>query len=82
MYKRQAYINFTKDLIMNDFVLLAQPQDIVVEIVEDIKITNVLLQKLQFLKDEGYVLALDDYTGDPAFQRLLPYMDIVKVRCV
>lgn len=76
---RPAYINFTKDLIMNDFVLLAQPQDIVVEIVEDIKITNVLLQKLQFLKDEGYVLALDDYTGDPAFQRLLPYMDIVKV---
>lgn len=76
---RPAYVNFTKDLIMNDFVLLAQPQDIVVEIVEDIKVTNVLLQKLKFLKDEGYVLALDDYTGDPAFQRLLPYMDIVKV---
>lgn len=76
---RPAYVNFTKDLIMNDFVLLAQPQDVVVEIVEDIKVTNILLQKLKFLKSEGYVLALDDYTGDPAFNRLLPYMDIVKV---
>ncbi|MEG0780667.1 MAG: EAL domain-containing protein, partial [Oscillospiraceae bacterium] len=76
---RPAYINFTKDLILNDFVLLTKPQEIVVELTEDIRVTNILLQKLQFLKDEGYVLALDNYSGEPAFDRLLPYADVLKV---
>lgn len=77
--RKPAYVNFTENLIMNDFVLLARPQEVVVEILESVKATDALLNKLEGLKKQGYVLALDDYTGDSSFDRMLPYIDILKV---
>lgn len=74
-----AYVNFTENLILNDFVLLANPQEVVVELLEDIQISNDLLEKLRVLKEQGYVLALDDYCGDSSFDPVLPYIDILKV---
>lgn len=77
--RKLAYVNFTQNLILNDFVLLAKPKEIVVELLEDLRVNDLLLEKLQGLKERGYVLALDDYDGDPAFDPVLPYIDILKV---
>lgn len=77
--RKLAYVNFTQNLILNDFVLLAKPQEVVVELLEDIQVTDQILEKLAYLKEKGYVLALDDYTGDPSFDPMLPYIDILKV---
>lgn len=74
-----AYVNFTQNLIVNDFVLLAKPQEVVVELLEDVCVNDALLEKVEHLKELGYVLALDDYFGDPAYDRLLPFIDILKV---
>lgn len=74
-----AYVNFTQNLILNDFVLLAKPQEVVVELLEDIQITQALLEKVRSLKEKGYILALDDYFGDPSYDPVLPYIDILKV---
>jgi EAL and modified HD-GYP domain-containing signal transduction protein len=64
---------------LNDFVRLAKPQEVMVEILETVQITDALLDKLKELKNAGYQLALDDYTGEEHFQCLLPLVDIVKV---
>lgn len=77
--RKPAYVNFTQNLILNDFVLLAKPGEVVVELLEDIQPTDALLAKLEGLKERGYVLALDDYTGGSLFDRVLPYIDILKV---
>lgn len=74
-----AFINFTDSLIMSDFVHMVSPKEIVVEILEDAKITDDFVEKLTVLKDEGYRLALDDYTGAKRYDPLLPVVDIVKV---
>lgn len=74
-----AFVNFTDNLILNDFVRLANPKDIVVELLEDIEITSALIKKLEALKDLGYTIAIDDYTGDPRFNDILPFTDIIKV---
>ena len=74
-----AYINFTKQLILEDFALLLSPDEVVVEILEDTIVDEDILQKLSELKQKGYTIALDDYTGDGQYDRIMQYVDIIKV---
>ena len=76
---RPAFINFTKKLIMNDFAYLCNPDEIVVEIVEDVLVDDVFVTKIKELKEAGYKIAIDDYVGDESFDALIEYADIVKV---
>ena len=76
---KPAFINFTSDLIIDDLPMLASPQEIVVELLEDIEVTPEIIAKISKLKELGYTIALDDYIGDVAFDALLPYADILKV---
>ncbi|MGE4275686.1 MAG: EAL and HDOD domain-containing protein [Lawsonibacter sp.] len=74
-----AFINFTRNLIMDGFVEVTDPKEVIVEILEDVVVDADFLIQLKFLKDKGYTLALDDYVGNPKFKDVLPYVDIVKV---
>lgn len=76
---KPAFVNFTEELLLTDFPLLADPRDIVVELLEDVRITPEVIEKVRTLKEKGYTIALDDYTGDPGFDKILPYIDILKV---
>lgn len=76
---KPAFINFTEDLILEEFPLLADPKDIVVELLEDVKITPEVIEKVAKLKEQGYTIALDDYIDDSGFDKILPYIDILKV---
>ncbi len=76
---KPAFINFTEDLILEDFPLLANPNDVVIELLEDIKITPTVIEHVAKLKKLGYTIALDDYLGDYNFNNILPYIDILKV---
>lgn len=76
---RTAYINFTEGLLMDDFVLLADPKQVMIEILETVQISDRLIARLQELKERGYRLALDDYTGDSSFDEVLPLVDVIKV---
>jgi EAL and modified HD-GYP domain-containing signal transduction protein len=76
---RIAYVNFTEKLVLSDFVLLTDPRQITVELLESIPVTERLIRRLKELKERGYRLALDDYTGKPAFDPILPLIDVLKV---
>lgn len=76
---RVAYVNFTEKLVLSDFVLLTDPRQITVELLESIPVTERLVRRLKELKERGYRLALDDYTGNPAFDPILPLIDVLKV---
>lgn len=76
---KPAFINFTGDLILEEFPCLVDPGEIVVELLEDVKITPQLIEKISDLKKKGYTIALDDFVGLPCFEGILPYVDIVKV---
>lgn len=76
---KRAFINFTRDLLMNDFARLADPKEIVIEVMEKVQVDEALSDKLRELKRDGYTLALDNYTGALRFDRLLPLFEYVKV---
>ena len=74
-----AFINFTENLILENFPLLVDSKSVVVELLEDIKITPEIIANVIELKKKGYKIALDDYVGGSEFDEILPYADIVKV---
>lgn len=76
---KPAFINFTEELILDEFPLLAGSKEIVVELLEDIKVTSEIIEKVSTLKAQGYTIALDDYYGHSDFDKILPYIDILKV---
>lgn len=74
-----AYIHFTKNLILNDFVRLADPNEVVVEVMADITVDEMVTAKLEELRKLGYTLVLEDYDGHGQYNPILPLINIVRV---
>ncbi|MFY0639536.1 MAG: HDOD domain-containing protein [Bermanella sp.] len=72
-----AYINFTKKLIMD--LPSFDPENFVIEILENIEVDNELITALTKAKEQGSRLALDDFILDHNSAPLLHLVDIVKV---
>lgn len=74
---RPAFINFTEDLIRNQYIDYLPPGDIVVEILENVSCDAGVTERISELKSKGYTIALDDFTG--YFNELSELADIIKV---
>ncbi|MDT0604395.1 EAL and HDOD domain-containing protein [Thalassotalea castellviae] len=74
-----AYINFHAITLIRRFPNFLDPKKVVIEILEDLEISNKLVEAVKQLKEKGYTLALDDFDFDPKWDVLLPYIDIIKV---
>lgn len=74
-----AFINFDKVLINNDVALLLDKDKIVIEILENVVPDKAFMKKLKNLKEEGYILALDDFTLDYKYNEIVEIVDIIKV---
>lgn len=76
---KPAYMSFTKDLLLNDFARLVDPEEVVIEVPESVELDGALTEKLRELKKDGYTLALSNYTGDEKFDSVMPLFQTVKV---
>lgn len=74
-----AYINFSRDLLLDGTAEMMPPEQVVIEILEDVVPDDEVLQSVRSLKSLGYRFALDDFTGNKALAPLIPMVDIVKV---
>lgn len=75
--KHYAFINFSKRLLKEP---LAFPrQQLVIEVLEGQKIDSAMLHSLKVLREQGYIIALDDFTLTDETECLLAYADIVKL---
>ena len=74
-----AYINFHAITLIRRFPSFLDPKKVVIEILEDLDVTNKLIETVKLLKEKGYTLALDDFDFDKKWDVLLPYIDIIKV---
>lgn len=77
--RRPAYINFTRNLILNDFALLANPREIVIEVPGDIEVDSLLIDKLLELKRAGYSFSLKDYKRRGRFHQFTQLFDVIRV---
>lgn len=74
-----AFINFPRELLTEDLPTPADPQRIVVEVLEDIEPDEQLLSVLAALRQRGYRVALDDFDPTSNKEPLLGCADFVKV---
>jgi EAL and modified HD-GYP domain-containing signal transduction protein len=74
-----AYVNVTRDLLLQLGELPLSPNRVVLELVEDQVIDEALIDVVRGLVDSGFVLALDDFVYSPELEPLIDLAEIVKV---
>lgn len=75
----KAFINFSRALIENDIPMLLSEHNVVIELLEDIRPDYFFMNKLRYIKSQGYTIALDDFVAADLESELLDLADIVKV---
>lgn len=74
-----GFINFTLDTLLKKFPSMLPKEQVVVEILETVQPGKRLLAEVQSLKEQGYIVALDDYIHQPVWRHFYPYIDIIKI---
>lgn len=76
---RKAFINFTKETINSDMPNMFSNDILVVEILEDVIPDDDFIKQCKLLKNQGYVLALDDFDSTYSYEDVVGLVDIIKV---
>lgn len=74
-----GFINLELDILMSDSLELLPKDMVVLELLESLAVTPVLIQRCRELKEAGFVLALDDHEFSPIYEELYQIVDIVKI---
>ncbi|WP_432354574.1 EAL and HDOD domain-containing protein [Sporosarcina sp. A2] len=77
-----SFINFTGELLAQDLYDHLNPARVIIEVLEDVEITPVLLTRLRKLKNQGFRIALDDFVLSKEYEvekGLFPLVDFIKV---
>ncbi len=74
-----AFFNLTHHFLANPDLIVVPPDQVVLEILEDVEPSDEIIRNVRELKKRGYTIALDDFIYDDAFIPLLECVDIVKV---
>jgi len=79
-HPRQAFINFTKELLIGGIARMLPADSTVVEVLEDVVADDQLVDACRELKEAGYTIAIDDFTlGSRGRSRLIDLAELVKV---
>jgi EAL and modified HD-GYP domain-containing signal transduction protein len=73
-----GFVNFPYQSLLNQVPSLFPTENLIIEILEDCKPTDELLDAVGILSKKGYQIALDDFIPDPSWTRFLPYINIIK----
>lgn len=76
---KRVFINFTEELLVQGTPMLFPKNQVVVEILEDVRPTEELLAACQSLYRSGYTLALDDFVFRENLQPLIEIAAIIKI---
>src|SRR5690625_2728966 len=75
----KAFINFSEELLIKEIPRLLPKESVIIEVLEPIQPTNEILQALTNIKNDGYVIALDDFIFDDELEHLIELAQIIKV---
>ncbi|EEF79632.1 EAL and HDOD domain-containing protein [Methylophaga thiooxydans] len=74
-----AFINLTRNFILNEDPLPTSQNRVIVEILEDIIVDDELLDGVRKLIKQGYTIALDDFIFHESLRPLVELASIIKV---
>ncbi|MBC7087884.1 MAG: EAL domain-containing protein [Tissierellales bacterium] len=75
---KKAFINFDENLLKSDVFEIISPDKLVIEVLENVKIDDELVNRLFELKEKGYTIALDDFFHSSEDYALIDVCDIIK----
>lgn len=76
---KKAFINLTQHFLESPEMLdLIVPGRCVLEVLEDVEVTDQVLSGVEALRAKGHTIALDDFVDAEQFERLLPLAHIIK----
>jgi EAL and modified HD-GYP domain-containing signal transduction protein len=76
---RKAFINCTRQFLVNEYATLLSKDEAVVEILETVEPDAEVLTACRKLKALGYVIALDDFVYAEKFQPFVELANIIKI---
>ncbi|HXX24078.1 MAG TPA: HDOD domain-containing protein [Terriglobia bacterium] len=76
---RKAFINCTRQFLVNEYATLFPKRESVIEILENIEPDAEVLAACRKLKDRGYAIALDDFVCSEKYQPFVNLANIIKV---
>lgn len=80
LHGRKATVNFDRSLLVSELCRdLPLPPDTVIEVLETVEPDDEVLAACRSLRERGYLIALDDYTGDLRLDPLLDVADLLKI---
>ena len=74
-----AAINLTEKFLLEDNRIPFSPNQVILEVLEDIPVTPLVINAVAKLAKAGYTIALDDYIYNPAHAPLLHLANIAKI---
>ncbi|MDX8396642.1 MAG: HDOD domain-containing protein [Mariprofundaceae bacterium] len=78
---KMVYVNVSTAFLLGDVdpLSLLSPERLGVEVLEDVPVTDGVIEACKKLKEEGYTLLLDDVVFAPHLEPLVELADIIKV---
>lgn len=75
----RAYLNFTREMLLQRVHSLFDPRQLVIEVLETVEPDDEVMRVLEEMVRGGYALALDDFAYHPRWERILPSVTVVKI---
>ncbi len=76
---KKVLINVTREVLLGGLIRAMPPELVGVELLETVEPEPAVIAACRALKDEGYTLALDDFSMRPGYEPLVRLADIIKV---
>ncbi len=73
-----AFINFTKELLINQMPKLFPNDQLVIEVLEDVDAENEVVESCMEMSRQGYTIALDDFFYNKGLEPLIAVANIIK----
>ncbi|WP_300159048.1 EAL domain-containing protein [Solidesulfovibrio sp.] len=77
--KKKIFINFSKEILERGYHTFLDPERFVIEVLEHVTCDAAFTELVRSIREAGFVLALDDYVGDPSFDPILPFVTYIKI---
>ena len=75
-----AFINLTRNFILEGHCASLPKDRVVLEVLENVTADPEIVESLQKMSQQGYVIALDDFVYDESLRPLVELADITSVR--
>jgi EAL and modified HD-GYP domain-containing signal transduction protein len=76
---RRCFVNFTEELLLKKIAYSFPSSRIVIEILENVKPTEEVVEAIRNLKSGGYTIALDDFVFHEKLEPFVALADIIKI---